>query len=142
MKNQRAGQVPRARSLRAETTNAERTLWRHLRNRQLEGVKFQRQHPVGPYVTDFCCLESALFIELDGTQHSDRAEADERRTICLNQQGFRVLRFWNPDALRDVESIVETIRAEIVATTPHPTLSPQAGRADTGASANMLSTKP
>jgi adenine-specific DNA-methyltransferase len=135
MKNQGPGQISRARNLRRTITDAERKLWRHLSNRQLEGAKFRRQHPVGPYITDFCCLELMLIIELDGSQHADRGEADERRTLYLGQLGFRVLRFWNPDVLRDVESIVETVRAAILAKAPHPALSPFAGRGDPGSGA-------
>jgi very-short-patch-repair endonuclease len=127
MKHQRFGQMMRARGLRADATDAERKLWRHIRDRQLEGVKFRRQHPIGSFVADFCCLELGLIIELDGSQHANRTEEDDRRTEYLRQQGFEVFRFWNPDVLNDVESIVETIRVEILAKPPHPGPLPACG---------------
>ncbi len=94
----RSGQKTRfARHLRQEMTDAERSLWYQLRNRALMGCKFRRQHPVGPYIVDFACLEHHLVIELDGSQHG--TVADQRRTLEIQAAGYRVLRFWNNDAL-------------------------------------------
>ncbi|WP_235973746.1 endonuclease domain-containing protein [Parasphingopyxis marina] len=83
----------RAQHLRNNATDAEQLLWRHLRRRQLEGFKFSRQMPVGPYVCDFLCREAKLAIELDGSQHHDRQAHDAGRTRYIERQGYRVLRF-------------------------------------------------
>jgi very-short-patch-repair endonuclease len=87
--------------------DAERKLWQHLRAGCLGGLKFRRQHPVPPYVADFCCIELKLVIELDGGQHT--AEADRLRTLRLEAQGCSVLRFWDNDVLSNIESVVEAI---------------------------------
>ena len=98
-----------ARDLRSNATEAERLLWRHLRRRQLNGFKFRRQHPIGPHICDFVCLEASIAIELDGHQHIARASYDANRDAFLRMNGFRVLRFWNTDVLSYTASIVETI---------------------------------
>lgn len=84
-----------ARRLRRTQTDAERKLWTHLRDRQLCGAKFRRQHPIGKYITDFCCVEIELIIELDGSQHMQQGQADQRRSRYLEQRGDRVLGFWD-----------------------------------------------
>lgn len=81
----------RSRKLRKEMTDAERKLWNILRNRQLNGFKFRRQHPFGKYVLDFVCLETGLVIEVDGGQHQKSVIYDQKRTLCLEQQGFKIL---------------------------------------------------
>src|SRR6185503_2684091 len=86
----------KAQCLRREMTDAERKLWSVLRNRQLEGAKFRRQQPIGPFIADFVCQEQRLIIEADGGQHAECA-ADGRRTGFLECKGYRVLRFWNDD---------------------------------------------
>ena len=68
----------RARALRAAQTEVERKLWQRLRNRQLDGAKFRRQHPIGSYIADFCCLDARLVIELDGSQHGEQRRARSR----------------------------------------------------------------
>jgi len=85
----------RARALRAASTDAELKLWMQLRNRQLNGAKFRRQHSTPPYIADFFCLEARLIIELDGSQHGEEAmeRVDRRRTARLEERGYRVLRF-------------------------------------------------
>jgi very-short-patch-repair endonuclease len=98
-----------ARRLRREQTDAERILWRHLRSRRTRGVKFRRQHPIGPYFTDFCSIERRLVIELDGGQHADRLLEDEVRTSFLRSRGYRVLRFWNDQVFADVDEVLEAI---------------------------------
>ena len=85
----------RARILRKNSTDAERKLWQHLRRYQINGYKFRRQHPIGPYVVDFVCFEKRLIIEVDGGQHAQQVEDDNARTEWLQSQGFQVLRFWN-----------------------------------------------
>jgi very-short-patch-repair endonuclease len=94
-------------------TDAERALWRQLRYRQILGAKFRRQHPVGPYIADFACLDAMLIVELDGGQHAEHRLDDERRTRVLKQHGFLVLRFWNNDVLGNVEGVVEVIREAV-----------------------------
>ncbi len=103
----------RARALRKNPTEAERALWKHLRMRQLEGHKFRRQQPLGRYIVDFVCLEKKLIVEVDGGQHSELVVSDSTRTAWLEAQGFRVLRFWNHDVLRDIEVVKEVIRGAL-----------------------------
>ena len=103
----------RARALRKQTTDAERALWRHLRGRQLDGRKFRRQTPVGPYVVDFHCLEEHLVIELDGGQHTERQAKDRERSARLAGLGFRFLRFWNHEVLGNTEGVLQAIRHEL-----------------------------
>ncbi len=101
----------RARSLRKSQTEAERKLWKHLRNRQLDGYKFYRQYPIHPYYVDFVCRTADLIVELDGGQHNqdDIIVYDERRTAFLESKGYTVLRFWNNDVLNNIEGVIEMI---------------------------------
>ena len=99
-----------ARTLRRNETNAEKVLWRELRNRNLNGFKFVRQYPVGPYITDFACREKALVVELDGAQHAENMR-DVERTRFINRAGFSVIRFWNEEVLRERDDVLETIVA-------------------------------
>lgn len=100
--------VQNARALRQSPTTAEQLLWHHLRNRQLAGAKFRRQHPLGPYILDFVCLEHGLVVEVDGGQHADpQAQAyDQQRSAWLQQQGLQVLRFWNHDVLQQTHEVL------------------------------------
>jgi very-short-patch-repair endonuclease len=116
-----------ARELRRGSTEAERCLWLHLRAGRLEGAKFRRQHPIGRYVVDFVCLRSRLVIEVDGSQHIESAGADAERTRALEEQGYRVLRFWNNDVLLQTEGVLQRI---VEALTPGP--SPASGRGGEG----------
>src|SRR5688572_28287283 len=88
---------------------AEQILWQHLRGRRLDGLKFRRQVPVGPYVADVICHETKLVVELDGPSHEGRAAHDEERTAYLEQQGLRVIRFLNEDVHQDVVAVLRTI---------------------------------
>lgn len=97
-----------ARHLRRSATEAEASLWHHLRNRSLTGCKFRRQHALGPYIVDFACIEYRLVVELDGSQHMDAAH-DEVRTLWLQTNGYRVLRFWNNDALLQQQVVLAVI---------------------------------
>ncbi len=99
----------KARDLRNNPTGAERTLWRHLRLRQLGGYKFRRQQPLGHYIVDFICFERRLVIELDGGQHFEQAAYDSERTAWLQSQGFVVLRFWDDQVFRETEAVKECI---------------------------------
>jgi len=99
----------RARQLRKELTPAERKLWAVLRNDQL-GVSFRRQHAIGPYIADFCCIKKKLIVELDGSQHLEQVEYDNARTVYLETQGYRVLRFWNNEIQKDLNGVVSKIQ--------------------------------
>ena len=94
--------------LRKELTPAERKIWAHLRNDQL-GVTFRRQHAIGQYIPDFCSPKAKLIIELDGSQHLEQEEYDQERTKYLEEQGYKVIRFWNNDVLKDVDSVILAI---------------------------------
>ncbi len=98
-----------ARHLRQRATDAERRLWRHLRDRQLAGFKFRRQRVIGRYVADFICMEHRLIVELDGGHHDRIAEADRERTEALTASGYRVIRFWNNDVLRNTDAVLQQI---------------------------------
>ena len=98
-----------ARQHRNDATSPEHLLWGLVRDRRLQGLKFRRQHPIGPYVADFYCHEAALVLELDGMSHDGRAEADARRTRYLESLGLTVLRISNEDVLRDREAVAIAI---------------------------------
>lgn len=101
--------TPIARSLRRKSTDVEARVWARLRNRQIEGAKFVRQLPIGPYVADFVCRAARLAIELDGGQHADSA-ADAERTRVIEAYGYVVLRFWNNDVVENLDGVLEEIR--------------------------------
>jgi very-short-patch-repair endonuclease len=109
----------RARRLRSDATDAERALWRRLRSRSLDGHKFVRQEPVGPYTVDFICREARLVIEVDGGQHADNRH-DVVRDQWLTSHNYRVLRFWNNDVLGNVAGVLETIATALADSPPHP----------------------
>ena len=100
-----------ARELRRRQTEAEKTLWARLRNRQLEGVKFRRQQPIGHYVVDFASLEKGIVVEVDGGQHNELGvrERDDERTAWLEREGYHVLRFWDSELLKNVDGVLEVI---------------------------------
>ncbi|MBI4642596.1 MAG: endonuclease domain-containing protein [Deltaproteobacteria bacterium] len=104
--------VSLSRNLRKNQTDAENLLWRHLRGKQLEGLRFRRQHPIGRYIVDFVCLEKRLVLEIDGGQHGMEKEKikDDERDHWLRTEGYQVLRFWNNDVLTNLEGVMETIR--------------------------------
>ena len=109
----------RARQLRRTMTDAERRLWFLLRSRQLAGFKFRRQHPFGPFILDFACIEHRLVIEADGRQHVDNAY-DQRRTAWLESRGWKVIRFWNNDILTNPEAVAIGILDAVGARPPAP----------------------
>jgi very-short-patch-repair endonuclease len=112
--------VERARSLRESQTDAEQRLWYHLRNRRLQGWKFRRQHEIDRYVVDFVCPDTALVVELDGSQHLEQVGYDARRTARLEAHGYRVLRFWDNDVLTNIEGVLEVILEALASPAPHP----------------------
>jgi very-short-patch-repair endonuclease len=101
----------RRQDLRMNQTEAERTLWKHLRDKQVHGLKFFRQYSIGPYIVDFYCPQLKLAIELDGGQHNgDSArEYDEARSAYLQAQGIEVMRFWNHDVLNQTKSVLRKV---------------------------------
>ena len=111
-----SGSVGRAKTLRRNATEAEKRLWNALREK-LPGVKFRRQVPHGPYVTDFLNFAGKLIIEVDGATHAERTEQDAARTRYFEAQGYRVLRFWNHEVLNTIDGVVTAIA---IALTPSP----------------------
>lgn len=98
-----------AKQLRQNMTNAERLLWKHLRGKQLNHLKFRRQHPIGNYIVDFVCIEKKLIIEIDGGQHADNKRYDGQRTKYLQKKGYHVIRFWNNEVLQNSTVVLEKI---------------------------------
>ena len=121
MPDWRPRDTARARKLRNEATHAERRLWSYLGNSRLNGHKFSRQMPLGPYVCDFLCRRSKLVVELDGESHAATAVHDARRDQFMLEQGYTVLRFSNADVMENVEGVVAMIGASLAdAPTPGP----------------------
>ena len=98
----------RAANLRKNMTPAERKLWAYLERSQL-GVRFRRQHAIGDFIVDFCCVKKKIIIELDGSQHLDLQEYDEDRSKYLESRGYRVIRFWNNDVMNDINGVILAI---------------------------------
>src|SRR5262245_50090443 len=110
----------RARELRSAQTDAEKRLWNRLRARQINGHKFVRQEPIGPFIVDFVCRERRLVIAVDGGQHATDPR-DAGRTRWLIDHNYRVLRFWNNDVLKNTEGVLESIAGALSADAPpHP----------------------
>jgi type I restriction enzyme R subunit len=105
-----------ARELRTRETFAESALWEHLRNRQLLGHKFRRQHQFGEYVADFYCHEAGLVIECDGKVHqaNEQWHHDQNRDAFMSAAGLTVLRFTNDQIMNDLESVLEEIRKRLI----------------------------
>ncbi len=95
--------------LREQTTPAEEILWKALRARQLNGLRFRRQHPVGQCILDFYCPLHKLGVELDGDVHANREEEDAARTAHLNSFGYHILRFRNEEVITDLPSVLKRI---------------------------------
>ena len=117
-------QVNLPRELRRGQTDAEKALWARLENRQLDGVKFRRQQPLGPYIVDFVSLERRIIVEVDGGQNNEPSpfssegegggrKRDEERTAWLEKRGYQVLRFWNNEVLMNMEAVLERIMEAI-----------------------------
>jgi very-short-patch-repair endonuclease len=104
-----------AKKLRANTTPHERMLWRALRELPLEGTHFRRQAPIGPYIVDFFCPAKRLIIELDGGHHNkdEEAQCDRERQAWLEQEGYRVIRFWNSEISAELNAVLERIYLEL-----------------------------
>jgi len=119
-----------ARTLRRNSTDAERMLWSELRDHRLNGAGFRRQVPVDNYVADFVCHAAKLIIELDGGQHfSDQGErADAKRSAVIEAKGFQVLRFSNHDVMTNRAGVLETIATAVATRAPTLTLPRKRGR--------------
>jgi adenine-specific DNA-methyltransferase len=111
-----------ARQFRQNPTDAERKLWRLLRNKRLANWRFRRQQPVGPYFADFFCASAKLIIELDGSQHAgdEQILLDAQRTHWLESRGYKVLRFWNSDMMKTPDIVIETIYQTLAQPPPSP----------------------
>ncbi len=103
----------RAKQLRKRPTEAETKLWNRLRRKQLDGLRFRRQAPIGPYIVDFFCPTAKLVVELDGGQHATQEAYDERRTQWLEARGYQVRRFWNNDVLENIEGVLGEIQRSV-----------------------------
>ena len=99
-----------ARKLRNNMTEAEKYLWYTLRSKNINGLKFRRQQPIGSYIVDFACLEKKLVFEVDGGQHDANKEMDLVRDEWLASEGYKVLRFWNNEVMENREGAVEKIK--------------------------------
>ncbi|RJO62642.1 MAG: endonuclease domain-containing protein [Dehalococcoidia bacterium] len=115
-------QIGLARELRRNQTDAEKMLWNKLRALRCQGGRFRRQHPIGDYIVDFCCLEAALIIELDGGHHNEDSAAneDEFRTAWLQKRGYIVLGFWNNDVLSNLDGVLMEIGERFTLTPVSP----------------------
>ena len=99
----------RSKELRQPLTPAEHNLWHVLRNRNLGGYKFRRQHPIGRFIVDFYCAENRLVIEIDGDIHSQQLDYDLARTEWLQHQGYTVLRYQNQHVLQNLDEVTQNI---------------------------------
>ena len=106
-----------ARINRKQSTKAEQILWMHLRNCQLHGYKFRRQHPIADFIADFYCHECKLVVELDGEYHDymEQKEYDEGRTYELNELKIKVIRFTNREVLDHIDFVLDEISAHLIA---------------------------
>lgn len=122
-----------ARALRRRETSSEEKLWLALRNRQLDGWKFKRQVPRGPYIVDFLCADASLVIEIDGIQHQEAVQVarDDERAAYLAREGLRLIRFTNSDVLENLDGVLDEIYMALGQTSAPPTTRPK--RAATGA---------
>jgi very-short-patch-repair endonuclease len=106
-----------ARKLRKDMTDAERALWRLLRDRRMDGWRFRRQEPIDRFIVDVVCFEARLIIEVDGGQHYE-SESDRTRDAYLQSQGFRVLRLWNTDVLANRDGVYQVILTALARCAP------------------------
>jgi very-short-patch-repair endonuclease len=110
--------IGRSRDLRQDMTIPERLLWGKLRDRRLAGVKFRRQHPVGPYVADYYCPAARLVIKLDGRSHIGQEAPDRERQDYLEGQGMRVIRFSNDKVIYNLAGVLKAIAEACEAVLP------------------------
>ena len=101
------------RHLRRNSSYVEKCVWNWLRRRRYFGYKFRRQHQIGPYIVDFFCHDRKLVIELDGPHHKEQKDYDKRRDTWLENQGMKVLRFWNDDLQANEDVVFKKIQAAL-----------------------------
>ncbi len=116
-----------AQTLRETRTDAEGLLWHYLCDKQLDGYKFRRQQPIGPYIVDFACMPQKLLIELDGGQHAEQHTYDQKRDAFLQEQGYTILRFWNNEVFENCFGVLESIYAALRNDSPLRNHSPLEG---------------
>jgi very-short-patch-repair endonuclease len=104
-----------ARELRQQRTDTEQTLWEVVRRRQIHGLQFRQQHPIGPYVVDFVCFSARLVVEIDGAVHEEQQEYDAERDDYLRQMGYTVLRCSVDRVLKDMDGVLSEIKAACIA---------------------------
>ena len=116
-----------AKNLRKQSTDTEQLLWKYLKAKRLDGFKFKRQQPIGNCIVDFVCFERKVIIELDGGQHTlpEQIQKDRERDKWFEQQGYRVLRFWDNEVLRNTREVLEMIWEKCL---NHPPLNPLPSR--------------
>jgi len=121
-----ASLLENAKRLRSNMTDVEKKIWMQLRAKRFFGYKFYRQVPLGKYIPDFLCYEPKLIIELDGGQHAEQINYDQKRDAFFKEQGFMILRFWNNEVMQNMDGvlsvIIESLRARRVPlslTLPH-----------------------
>jgi len=102
--------IKHARDLKKNSTDVERKLWHRLRSRNFFNLKFRRQEPIDKYIVDFVCYEKKLIIELDGGQHNEFMEKDIPRTEALQEQGYKIIRFWNNEVLNNIDGVLILIK--------------------------------
>jgi very-short-patch-repair endonuclease len=123
----------RSRQLRRNMTIAEKKLWSYLRNKRFNHLRFRRQMVLGNYIVDFVSFDAKIIIEIDGSQHLDQVDYDQTRTKYLSLLGYKVLRYWNNEVLRDIDTVLADIwnNCFIDSDSPHPACGhlPQQGKA-------------
>lgn len=107
--------LPRRRNLRNNSTSAEATLWNLLKESQLDGFKFRRQHSIGEYILDFYCPKKKLAVELDGHHHKEEGQAahDAKRTGFINSKGITVIRIENHNVFDNTSAVLDYIRQHL-----------------------------
>jgi very-short-patch-repair endonuclease len=133
----------RSRDLRSAMTDAEQLLWSRLRRKQIEGVQFYRQKPIGKFIVDFHAPRCGLVVEVDGSQHldADGLAQDEKRTALLTRMRLKVLRFDNLQVLKETEAVLEVIYKEVVAALSSAPKSPPAPLFQRGESQTQYKSK-
>ena len=103
-----------ARRLRKNLTSQERILWQLFRNHNFYGYEIRRQSPIGKYIVDFVCREKKIIIKIDGGQHNtpDNILADEQRTKYLEAKGYKVIRFWNNEIIKNIDGVYQKLKNE------------------------------
>ena len=104
-----------AKEMRSNMTPAETKMWRILRGKRFQDLKFKRQVLIGNYIVDFLCEDKKIIIEIDGGQHNEELniQSDKNRTRYLENNGYKVLRFWNNEVMKNIDGVMEVIFREV-----------------------------